>query len=107
MVFCYQNSRPSASNFKSFSRSLQQLIQAVKGQDNFWQQNAFITCSWRILRYNELEQLELKLEKNIGIYKHAGKVRKKKFLNLMLITLYNSALKNDENKKISAMVLKN
>ena len=25
---------------------------------------------------NKLEQLEFKLEKNIGIYKHAGKVRK-------------------------------
>ena len=28
------------------------------------------------LRSNELEQLELKLEKIIGIEKHAGKVRK-------------------------------
>ena len=26
--------------------------------------------------YNRLEQLEFKLEKNIGIYKHAGKNRK-------------------------------
>ena len=28
---------------------------------------------------NKLEQLELELEKNIGIQKHAGKVRKKFF----------------------------
>ena len=34
---------------------------------------ACLTCSW-----NKLEQLELKLEKNIGIQKHEGKVRKKK-----------------------------
>ena len=30
-------------------------------------QNAFLTCSWRFLRSNELEQLEFKLEKIIGI----------------------------------------
>ena len=48
-------------------RSLEQFVRTVKGQDNFWSQNAFLTCSWRFLRYNRLEQLELKLEKNIGI----------------------------------------
>ena len=48
-------------------RSLGQFIQIVKGQNNFWQQNAFLTCSWRFLRFNKLEQLEFKLEKNIGI----------------------------------------
>ena len=42
----------------------------------FCKQNAFFTCSWRFLRSNKLEQLESKLEKNIGIKKHAGKVRK-------------------------------
>jgi hypothetical protein len=51
MVFCYQNcsdliknfanSRPSASSSKSLSRSLEQFIQTVKGQNNFWKQNAF------------------------------------------------------------------
>ena len=35
-----------------------------------------LTCSGRFLRYNKLEQLEFKLEKIIGIQKHAGKVRK-------------------------------
>ena len=44
----------------------------MKGQNNFWLQNAFLTCSWRFLRSNKLEQLEFKLEKNIGI---AEKVR--------------------------------
>ena len=44
-------------------RSLEECIQAVKGQNNFWQQNAFLTCSWRFLIPNKLEQLEFKLEK--------------------------------------------
>ena len=57
-------------------RSLEQFIQTVKDQNNFWQQNAFLTCSWRFLISNKLDQLEFKLEKNIGIYKHAEKVRK-------------------------------
>ena len=48
-------------------RSLDQFIQTVKGQDNFWQQNAFLTCSWRFLRSNKLEQLEFRLAKIIGI----------------------------------------
>ena len=39
-------------------------------------QDAFLTCSWRFFRYDKLLQLEFKLEKNIGIQKHAGKVRK-------------------------------
>ena len=34
----------------------------------------FLTCSRRFLRSNKLEQLEFKLENNIGIEKHAGKV---------------------------------
>ena len=53
--------------FSKFVRSLEQFIQTVKGQNNFWQQNTFLTCSWRFLRYNELEQLELELEKIVGI----------------------------------------
>ena len=48
-------------------RSLEQLNQTVKGQNNFWYQNAVLTCSWRFLRSNKLEQLEFKLEKIIGI----------------------------------------
>ena len=52
-------------------RSLQQFVQTVKGQNNFWQPNAFLTCSWRFLRSNKLEQLEFKI---FGIQKHTGKV---------------------------------
>ena len=53
--------------FSKFLRSLEQYIQTVKGQNNFWQQNAFLTCSWGFLISNRLEQLEFKLEKIIGI----------------------------------------
>ena len=33
-------------------------------------------CSWKFLRLDKLRQLKFKLEKKIGIEKHAGKVRK-------------------------------
>ena len=39
----------------------------------FW---ACLTCSWMFLRHDKLKQLNFKLEKIIGIEKHAGKVRK-------------------------------
>ena len=58
--------------FAKFLRSLEQFIQTVKGQNNFGNRMFFN----RFLRSNKLEQLEFKLEKNIGIEKHAGKVRK-------------------------------
>ena len=35
--------------FAKFLRSLEQFIQTVKSQNKFWQQNAFLTCSWRFL----------------------------------------------------------
>ena len=47
--------------FAKILRSLELFIQTVKGQNNFWKQNAFLTCFWSFLRYNELEQLEFKL----------------------------------------------
>ena len=53
--------------FANVLRSLEQFIPTVKGQNNFWQQNAFLTCSWRFLRFSKLEQLEFILEKIIGI----------------------------------------
>ena len=43
--------------FAKFLRSLEQFIQAVKGEDIFFKQNAFLTCFWRFLRSKELEQL--------------------------------------------------
>ena len=36
--------------FANFLRSLEQFVQTVKGQNNFWKQNAFLTYSWRFLR---------------------------------------------------------
>ena len=45
-------------------------------EKNFWNSRLKATCSWRFLISDKLEQLELKLEKNIGIYKHVGKVTK-------------------------------
>ena len=64
--------------FAKFLRSLEQFIRTVKGQNSVWYLtecfiNLFLFC---FLRYNKLEQLEFKLEKIIGIQKHAGKVRK-------------------------------
>ena len=59
---------------KNFLQRQSEHIIKVKGQNNFWQQNVFLTCYWRFPRSNKLEQLELKLEKIIGIQKHAGKV---------------------------------
>ena len=54
--------------FAKFLRSQEQFIETVKSQNNFWyKQNAFLTCSWRFLIPNELEQLQFKLEKIIGI----------------------------------------
>ena len=53
--------------FSKILRSLEKIIQTVKGQNNFLLQNAILTCSWRFLLSNKLEQLDFKLEKNIGI----------------------------------------
>ena len=47
--------------FAKIQRSLEQFIQTVKGKNNFWQQNDFLTSSWRFFVSNELEQLEFKL----------------------------------------------
>ena len=55
---------------------VEQFIQTVKGQNNFWSQNAFQTCSWRFLMSNKLEHLEFKLGKNNWDLENAGKVRK-------------------------------
>ena len=65
-------------------RSLEQFIQTVEGQNNFWQQNAFLTCSWKFVISNTLEQLEFKLGKNYWDLKPAGKVGKNNFINTAL-----------------------
>ena len=69
------NYKAKGREFAKILRSLEKFIQTVKAQNNFWQQNAFLTSSWRFLRSNKLEQLEFKSEKNIGILKHAGKAK--------------------------------
>ena len=53
--------------FEKNLRSLEQFIQTVKGQNNIWLQNPFLTCSWRFLMSHESEQLDFKLKKNVGI----------------------------------------
>ena len=40
--------------FANLLRSLEQFIQTVKGQNNFWLQNTFLTYSWRFFISNEL-----------------------------------------------------
>ena len=78
MVFCYHNcsdmlweqivllnSRPRIC--KVFQIIITIHSNSVRGQNNFWLQNAFLTCSWRFLISDKLEQLEFKLEKGIGI----------------------------------------
>ena len=55
------NFEAEGREFSNFLRSLEQFIQTVKGQNNFWYQNA---CSWMFLISNELEQFKFKLEKN-------------------------------------------
>ena len=42
----------------------------------FLKQNVFLTCSWRFVRSNTLQQLKFKWEKLIGNSKPTGKVRK-------------------------------
>ena len=53
--------------FSKFLRSLEQFIQTVEGQNNFWSQNALLTCSWRFLMSDKSEQLEFKFEIFIGV----------------------------------------
>ena len=61
------NFEAEGREFAKFLRSLEQVVRTVKVQNNFWLQNAFLTCSWMFLISNKLEQLEFKLEKIIGI----------------------------------------
>ena len=89
MVFCYQNCsdrlRKNCSsdrekivlviekNFANFE-STRTICSNSERSEQFLIQNVFLTCSWKFLRHNKLEQLEFKLEqiefkleKNIGI----------------------------------------
>jgi hypothetical protein len=69
MVFCYQNCpsdrekllkfEAEGREFAKFLKSLEQFFQTVKGHNNFWKQNAFLTCSWRFLVSDKGEEFEL------------------------------------------------
>ena len=62
MVFCFQNcselmwEKLFQWEFANFLSTLEQFIQTITGQNNFWN-TMFLPCSWRFLRYNTLEQL--------------------------------------------------
>ena len=63
----FLNLRLKAKNLQHFWGHFNNLFkQWKKGQNNFWQQNTFLTCSWRFLNSQKFEQLEFKLEKNIA-----------------------------------------
>ena len=51
--------KAESREFSNFLRSLEQFIQTVKGQNNFWLQNAFLTYSWIFLRSNKLETITI------------------------------------------------
>ena len=63
MVFCYQNCssdrekllkvKAEDQEFAKILRSPEQFIQSVKGQNNFWYSEYFLTCSWRFLTSNK------------------------------------------------------
>ena len=92
LVFCYQNcsvllwekivlvieknfwnSRLKAENLQNFEITRTIYLNSERS-DQFLKQEAFLTCSWRFLGSNILEQLWSKLKKIIGIKKSAGKV---------------------------------
>ena len=66
MVFCYQNCSDLLRDEKFFeiTRTIYCSSERLK---NLWWRNAFLTCSWRFLVSNKLEQFRFKLEQIIGI----------------------------------------
>ena len=62
--------------FSKFLRSVKQFIPTLKGQNNFWYQNAFLTCSWKFLRSNKVEQLKFQLKKILGFGNMQEKLEK-------------------------------
>ena len=66
---------------RSFLRSLEQFIYLdSERSEQFLENRMFLTSTGRFLRSTKLEQLEFKLEKNIGIEKHAGTLQISKSL---------------------------
>ena len=64
MVFWYQNCSDLkiaySREFAKILRSLEQFIQTVKKRTMFGNRMLFLTCTWRFLRPNKLEQLKFK-----------------------------------------------
>ena len=98
MVFCYQNCSVLLWE-KNCSSDREKLLKfEAEGWEfaKFWDQlnnlfkqwkvrtiscnRMFFYCSLRFLRNGKLEQLQFKLEKNIGIWKSAGKLENSIFL---------------------------
>ena len=94
LVFCYQNCsdllcekivlvieknfwnlRLKAEKFAKTLRSIGKFIHTMKGQTN-----AFLTCSWRFLRSNILEQLNWNWKKLLGFRNLQKKLEKRLFL---------------------------
>ena len=59
--------KAEGQEFAKFLRSLEQFIQTVKGQNNFWQQNAFLTCSWRFLIRTNRIRIRIQIGKIVVI----------------------------------------
>ena len=106
-VFCYQNCssdrekllkfEAEGREFATFLGSLKHFIPTVKGQ------NAFLTCSWRFLRSNKLEQLEIKLKKKILGFRNMQEELEKEELEKRSITKNClNDLKNFANSRSSA-----
>ena len=47
--------KAEGQEFAKILKSLGQFVQPVKAWNNFWQQNAFLTFSWRFLISNKSE----------------------------------------------------
>ena len=80
MVFCYQNCSDLLwekivlvieKNFWNWIFKIFEITRTIYSNSQRSEQSlvteCFLTCSWRFLRSNKLEQLEFKLEKIIGI----------------------------------------
>ena len=88
-----------SQEFANFFRSLQQFVQKVKGQNNFWQQNAFLTCSCRFLRSNKLEQIG----KNCWDLETCKKSQKNMFFLFLLHTWLGNTMNIIQNLALGAV----
>ena len=75
-VFCYQKLfwpftvwkfSPFSLEFQKFFSITRTIFSHSERSEQFLLTECFLTCSWRFLISNKLEQLEFKLEKIVGI----------------------------------------